>query len=398
MSATDSILARYAGEIEERQTFLNGIVEKAEEEKRDLTTQEMELIERTRDRVSELTQQVEPLREAANIARASRERTEQISEQLRTARKPQKDMEYRSAGEYVLDRWRAGLGEAEAVERLELFHRAAAHQTTGDNPGLLPESILGPVISFVDESRPLTNALGPRQLPGGSWSRPRVTQHTNVAPQGGEKTELVSRKMTISKIPVAATTWGGYVNVSRQDVDFTQPGIMDLIISDLAGMYAQQTEDALGDALTAAATAGTDLPATPTGADVSGALWAAAAAVYTACKGQGRLIVAAPPSMLALVGPLFAPVNPQNAQSSGFSAGSFGSGAMGAVSGIEVIVTNGLAADAMLVLSSAAAEVYEDRIGALSVVEPSVLGTQVAYAGYFAPLVIEGTGIIKIVK
>ena len=398
MSATDSILARYAAEIEERQTFLNGIVEKAEEEKRDLSTQEMELIERTRDRVSELTQQVEPLREAANIARASRERTEQITAELRTARNPSKPLEYRSAGEYVLDRWRAGLGEAEAVERLDLYHRAAAHQTTADNPGLLPESILGPVINFVDESRPLTNALGPRQLPGGSWSRPRVTQHTNVAPQSAEKGELVSRKMTISKLPVTATTWGGYVNVSRQDVDFTQPGIMDLIISDLAGMYAQQTEDALGDALTAAATAGTDLPATPTGADIAGALWAAAAAVYTATKGQGRLIVAAPPSMLALVGPLFAPVNPQNAQSSGFSAGSFGSGAMGAVSGIEVIVTNGLAADAMLVLSSAAAEVYEDRIGALSVVEPSVLGTQVAYAGYFAPLVIEGTGIIRIVK
>ena len=38
----------------------------------------------------------------------------------------------------------------------------------------------------------------------------------------------------------------------------------------------------------------------------------------------------------------------------------------------------------MLVLSTAAAEVYEDRIGALQVVEPSVLGVQVAYAGYFA--------------
>jgi len=32
------------------------------------------------------------------------------------------------------------------------------------------------------------------------------------------------------------------------------------------------------------------------------------------------------------------------------------------------------------------------------VVEPSVLGLQVAYAGYFTPLVIDGTSIIKIVK
>jgi hypothetical protein len=68
--------------------------------------------------------------------------------------------------------WRAGLGNTDARERLELFNRAAAHQTTGDNPGLLPEQILGPVVNFVDNARPLINALGPRQLPSGSWSRP----------------------------------------------------------------------------------------------------------------------------------------------------------------------------------------------------------------------------------
>ena len=49
-----------------------------------------------------------------------------------------------------------------------------------------------------------------------------------------------------------------------------------------------------------------------------------------------------------------------------------------------------------MVLSTAAAEIYEDRIGALQVVEPSVLGVQVAYAGYFAQLVMEATGISKV--
>jgi hypothetical protein len=47
-------------------------------------------------------------------------------------------------------------------------------------------------------------------------------------------------------------------------------------------------------------------------------------------------------------------------------------------------------------MSTAAAEVYEDRIGSLSVVEPSVLGVQVAYAGLFSPLTIEPLGIIKV--
>ena len=49
-------------------------------------------------------------------------------------------------------------------------------------------------------------------------------------------------------------------------------------------------------------------------------------------------------------------------------------------------------------MSTAAAEVYETRVGQLQVVEPSVLGVQVAYAGYFTPLVIDATGIIAITK
>jgi hypothetical protein len=186
------------------------------------------------------------------------------------------------------------------------------------------------------------------------------------------------------------------VNVSRQDIDWTSPQIMDIVIGDLAGYYAQVTEEAACDAFVAAATAGPDIPATPDGAAVAATIWEAAALVWTATKGQGRLIIAVAPDMLGLVGPLFAPVNPQNAQSGGFTAGGFGTGVVGAISGIVVVMSPGLAAGTMLVLTSAAAEVYEDRIGSLQVVEPSVLGVQVAYAGYFSPLVIEPTGIISV--
>ena len=52
--------------------------------------------------------------------------------------------------------------------------------------------------------------------------------------------------MTIGKVPVTADTYGGYVNVSRQDIDWTQPAIMDIVINDLAGQYAIETEDAAG--------------------------------------------------------------------------------------------------------------------------------------------------------
>ena len=63
-----------------------------------------------------------------------------------------------------------------------------------------------------------------------------------------------------------------------------------------------------------------------------------------------------------------------------------------------MFVSSGIGSQRMLILSTAAAEVYEDRIGSLQVVEPSVLGVQVAYAGYFTPMVIAGAGIVKVVK
>jgi hypothetical protein len=46
--------------------------------------------------------------------------------------------------------------------------------------------------------------------------------------------------------------------------------------------------------------------------------------------------------------------------------------------------------------STAAIEAYEQRVGALQAIEPSVLGTQVAYAGYFTPLTIEDGGIVPL--
>jgi len=400
MRQTDQMLARYTAEIEDRQNFIDGLVEDAEKGQRDLSDQEMELITRARDRLQSLTGQITPLKEARRISAESANEVAELHRFMNAANneKP-KEVTYRSAGHYAMDLWRSGLGHQEARDRIETFNRVAAHQTTGDNPGLLPEQILGPVVNFVDANRPLIGALGPRQLPSGSWSRPKVTQHTATAGQTGEKTELTSQKMTISKLPVSASTYGGYVNVSRQDIDWTQPAIMDLVINDLAGQYALDTENHACTNLTTAASTGPTLPTgAPSADDVTGALWGAAATVIAATAGQGRIIAVAPPELMGSLGPLFPPINPQNAQSTGFSTASLASGLAGSVAGIPVYVSGGMAADTILVLSTAAAEVYEDRIGALQVVEPSVLGVQVAYAGYFAALAVEGAGLSKIVK
>jgi hypothetical protein len=312
------------------------------------------------------------------------------------------EVEYRSAGDYALDAYKSALGDREARERMEFFHRAAAHQKSADNLGVIPDPIVGDVINFIDAARPMVQAIGPQVLPSNTWHRPHVTQNTSVDVQGAagaagdEKAELVSQKMTITRITANAITYGGYVNVSRQNIDFSNGQVMDLIIRDLAAQYAIQTEAATGTELDASSATAVGYGVSPTAATIAAALWAAAGDIYAVTKGQGRLVLALAPDRLEAFGPLFAPVSPQNAQSEGLLAGNIGSGSVGAISGIPVVMSAGLASTKAFLFSTAAIEVFEQRVGTLQVTEPSVMGVQVAYAGYFTPLTIDDGGIIEL--
>lgn len=392
------MIARLERELDERTTFVDGLIGDAEVKQRDLTPQEMELIGSARTRVGELEAQLDPLRDTARIARDSRARAARLSDQIQLARNGVHvgDVHYRSAGEYIADVYTSSMGGDEARTRLEVFQRAAAHQTTADNPGLLPESIVEPVLNLVDNSRPLVTAIGPTDLGTGSWAYAKVTQHTLVGTQSAEKAELPSRKMTITKTSITAPTMGGYVNVSKQDISRTSPQILDMVIDDLASEYAIETEEAAAAALLAGATAGTALDATPTAAEVAAALWAAAATAYSNVRGGGRLLLAVAPSDMALFGPIFAPVNPSNGFSTGFNAGEFGSGVMGAISGIAVIMTPALAGGQALVINTRGVRLYEMRYGALQVNEPSVWGVQVGYAGDFQTVIMQTGSIVSI--
>jgi len=397
-AATDSMIARLETELEERNTFIEGLVDAAQSGNRDLTTAEMELISGARSRISDVSQQLTPLRETSRIAIESRNRMREIDQEL-TAQRGRPGVgpvEYRSAGAYIADLYLGQLGDREAAERMEVFHRAAAHQTTADNPGLLPENIVQPVVNYIEVARVLTSTLGPTDLGSGSWSFARVTQHTQVGKQVGEKTELASRKMTVTKTPLGADTFGGYVNVSKQDINRTSPAILDMIINDLAQQYAIETEDETAAVLTAASTAGPTIPTAPTGANVATAIWGAAGQVMAATKGQGQTVVAVAPDVLGVIGPIFPPVNPSNAYSTGMSAANLGQGQVGTVAGLTVVMSAGLNAGTVLVYSTAAARCFEYKYGNLQVVEPSVWGVQVGSAGDFDCHVIEPTGIVKV--
>jgi HK97 family phage major capsid protein len=406
--SSDAMIGRLQSEIEEKNSFIQGLIGGAQDKERDLTEAESAQLVEARGRIDSLSKQLDTLSSTVEIAAQVHNRSRELDVAVGRARRGADTVEYRSAGAYLLDQYKACVNDAEAKERLEIYERAAAHQKTSDNTGLVPDPIIGDVINFVDAARPIVSFLGPRVMPSASWHRPKVTQHVTVGKQGSaglaadEKTELVSQKMTITRIDGAAVTYGGYVNVSRQNIDFSNSAAMDAIVNDLAAQYAIQTEAAVGAALVASSNtievAGTGSAAF-TQANLTPALWTAAANVYTATRGMGRVFLAVPPDQIGNWGVVFAPVNPQNSQSVGFEASQFGQGILGYISGIPVIVSSGITAGTVgIVASTAAVEVYEQRVGTLQVVEPSVLGVQVAYAGFFTPMTVETGGVQRLIN
>src|SRR5215831_8528208 len=174
---------------------------------RDLVDAERAILESSRQRIGELDAQIEPLAEWDQLATRHADAVAALpapaTERRRmdgTDRPPM----YRSAGEFLVDYLRAngimerGVRDEAAAARV---YQARADQTTATLTGILPTPVVGAVTSLVDANRPLITSLGGAKplggIPGTSFSRPKITQHTTVGSQGGaagEKTQLPSQK------------------------------------------------------------------------------------------------------------------------------------------------------------------------------------------------------------
>jgi HK97 family phage major capsid protein len=385
-------------------------------EGRDLVDAERSLLEAARQRIAEIDAQIEPL-EAFETLRAQHvERTGDlprpgdIPAQPRRMDGPTRDFPYPTPGAYLADMCRAagclpggqyGEPDTQAAQRVGQA-RAVANQTTSDTPGILPTPIVGTVVSLIDSNRPLVSSLGGAKplgnIPGTSFTRPKIATHVLVGAQTAEKTQLPSRQMTINSIPFTKTTRGGTVNISRQDIDWTSPAAWDILVKDLADVYAIDSETTIA---TAFGTAATGAPVAVAGdllADWSTALYTAAAQSYSAGLRMPDRIwcsldVWAALGSLVDVARIVMPRDGNNDTAAGSSSlANFG----GDVLGLPRIVVPTLAAGTCIVGPSSLYEAYEEVIGLLSVVEPSILGVEVAYGGYIAFGSLAPTAFVKV--
>jgi HK97 family phage prohead protease len=284
---------------------------------------------------------------------------------------------------------------------------AAGDIVTTDTPGLLPVPVLGPVFQDLNFIRPVVNAVGARAMPSNgatkTFVRPTITTHTSVAPQSSELAAASATTMVIASNTVSKTTLAGQVTLSIQDVDFTDPAALNIILNDLVGEYMLASDNVAADAITAGATASgaTWTVASTDPSSLMNALYVAAYNILTATNFLPDHIFV-DPNVWVYLGkqldgdkrPIFPYVGAAGLQ--GMNAG--GTANITQMStfnpfGLKLVADNQFAALTMVVARGEAIEFYEQVRGLMSVELPSTLGRNFSYAGYVSTFIADSTQV-----
>jgi hypothetical protein len=287
---------------------------------------------------------------------------------------------------------------------------AAGDVLTTDTPGLLPVPVLGPVFDDLNYIRPVVAAVGARAMPDGgqskTWIRPTWTTHTSVGAQSPELSGVSATTPVIASNVVTKTTLAGQVTLSVQDVDFTSPAALEIILRDLAGQYMLQSDAVACNAITAGGTA-SGSTWTVTANDPStliAAIYDAATDILQATNFLPDHLFVSTDVWKKLGSQLDAddrPVFPYTA-----AAGLMGVNAMGTANvtqmntfnpfGLNLVVDRAFAANTMTVARGSAIEFYEQVRGIMSVEVPSTLGRTFSYYGYVSTFIADGDQVKEI--
>jgi hypothetical protein len=381
-------LDRLNSQYDEIRTGIDALVNRAADDNRDVTDAEQQQVDRDQSRLTELRGAIEHYTQletdGAQVAdlRSKVRQAPTVVRSSGTGEEKAYDItsDFPDAGSYAIALHRAMVQkDPAAIEKIE---RATQHQKLADNPGLIPKPVLGPITNLIDSTRPFISSIQQRPLPAGKFDRPYIDQHVAVAKQAAEKDLTASQKLTVLAKEVSASTYAGHLNISRQDVKWTSPGILQIVFDDFATVYAITT---CADACAQFQASLTRVPvAIPdsTGEAITGALYEGAADALIVGAGPQDTLWCAPDVWAALGGSF----NAMGAQS--FPGMSLGSQS-GSPLGLRLVVDQHFPAGFMVAGPSRLLEWYEDVDGLMQVGEPDVIGQLVGYAGYAAFLNVE---------
>jgi HK97 family phage prohead protease len=282
---------------------------------------------------------------------------------------------------------------------------AAGDIVTGDTPGLLNIPVLGPLFQDLNFVRPVVSAFGARAMPSTTsrqFVRPTITTHTSAAVQSNQLDAVSATTMVIAANTVTKSTVAGQVTLSIQDIDFTDPSALQLVLNDLAGEVLIKTDDIAADALVAGKTA-------------SGSTWTVTAndpsSLISSLYDAAREITEDSnffPTHLCVSPDVWEKLGSQLDGSKrpvlGYTTnGVLGQNALGRVGGLgynmmdvmglSLVVDNNFASGTMLVVYAPGFEIYESGASLQSFENPSTLGRTLSIHQYFATFVAKSSFI-----
>jgi len=392
----------------ERTTLLDNIdsvAGAANDEERDLSNAELELINRNRERIETALDPQIAAMEAVELSRATHVRNTAMvpagpSVAVATSSDDAAPV-YRTFAQYARDRIvrdydsiaaMAGPGSRDAAS--ERLSRVVANTLSGDVPGLIRPQYLDQIAQIIDKSRPIVDTARKVALTSGKLSYPSLTQRPSVGKQTTEKTEGASQKMTVVFVDVIADTYMGVGDLSWQAINWSTPDALSLWFDLAAEQFAIQTEAATGTVLAASTVMATPaISATPTLNEWMAAISAAAGVIYSTSRRRPDTIYAditTGYSMMGLVSnvaPIFLP------------GGSFSlSAGAGNVAGLRLVISAGLPAKTVVVGDSGSLLAAETP-GApveLRAVEPAIGGMEVGIIGAFVSKITDAGAFRKL--
>ena len=304
----------------------------------------------------------------------------------------------------------AAVADYSASKRTAL-QAAAGDVLTTDTPGLLPVPVLGPLVQDLNFLRPVVEAVGARAYPDSGQSktfiRPTITTHTSVAAQSPELSAVSATTMVIASNSVSKTTLAGQVTLSVQDIDFTSPAAMALILNDLMGEYMIASDNLAADNLLTAASASGVWDGTV--ADLLKSVYDSAVDISNGRNWTPTHMFVSPDvwgQLGQLADTTGRPVFPF------IGAGLTGQNALGSATasswngnplGLQLVVDSNFAAKTMIITrvgqgQGDAYEFYESIRGLQSLENPSVLGRNMSFHGYVSTFAAIGGMIRKITQ
>jgi HK97 family phage major capsid protein len=400
----NAVLQRLVDERDQTNQAIDRILDGANDEERELSESERELVNRQRARLDQLEPQIGELLELEETRSRAADARATLSRRRETPEPPPDDggdgddggeggdkPEYRSFAHYArdvmitrFDRIGAQVPAHVRQQASERLERAVAQVLTSNVAGIVQPQYLAEIMQVINRSRPLVDAARSVALSSGKVQFPQITQRPQVAKQAAEKTEAGDGTLTVGILEKLADTYLAAANFSWQTIQWSNPDALALWFDLAAASYAQQTDAAAGAVLAAADAAPTPVATN----DLEGWMAAIAAAAGEVYANTGRYAntVAANPAdgyalvgMVAAVAPVFLATGPAD----------LSTGAFPALGGLRFVVSAGLPAGTVIV-GDFSALLCAETAGSpveLRAVEPSIGGVEVGIIGAFAAAV-----------